>query len=109
MKIYISGPIKGTTDYEARFQAAADSLKREGLIPIDPVKIVREHPDSCAWSDAECLAYEIGLLSECDAIWLMHGWKDSGGAIAEAAFASRVGIVLLDEDDPDADTEGGNV
>ena len=112
MNIYISGPILGTTDYEERFRRTAEKIKKCGHTPIDPLKITREYPGSSSWTDAECLAYEIGLLSECDAIYLMKGWKHSGGAQVEARFAERVGIPRFYLEDVELDPEwtfGGNV
>lgn len=35
-RIYISGPITGTTDYKERFAAAADFLRKGGYKPVNP-------------------------------------------------------------------------
>ena len=38
MRVYISGPIRGTGDYVQRFEDAEYELREHGFKPINPVK-----------------------------------------------------------------------
>ena len=48
---------------------------------------------------AEILLEDLKLLSECDAIFMLDGWKDSPGARTEHAFAVALGLVVQYERD----------
>ena len=39
MRVYISGPIRGTGDYARRFEDAESELRKHGFKPINPVKV----------------------------------------------------------------------
>lgn len=46
MRIYISGPITGTTDYKERFAVAEEKLKANGYEVVNPAKLAAALPES---------------------------------------------------------------
>ena len=97
MKIYISGPITGTTDYMERFQKAEEFLKE--LSPdadvINPAKVSANLPESTGYEDYMKLS--LCLLEMCDVIYMMKGWDDSKGALLEFQYAKAMGQGILYE------------
>lgn len=92
MKVYIAGKITGNPNYKERFAAAEEKLKADGNIVINPT-----------WKPLG-LNYkhyiDLGLLelAQCDAIYLLNGWKKSAGASLEAQYAITVGMEVLEEE-----------
>ena len=84
-RIYISGPITGTTDYKQRFEETEKKLKE--TFPdadiVNPVKITEslEH-----FTHDEYLKVCIEALSCCNMIFLMRGWENSEGAKEELQY-----------------------
>jgi hypothetical protein len=96
MRIYISGPITGTAHYALKFAAAAHRLHEAGHVPANPVLLPapapREGDDEWrAWMRATTR-----LLTDCDGVALLPGWRDSRGAMAEADWADAVGLPVRD-------------
>lgn len=101
-RVYISGPIKGVQDYEARFEAAAAYIRQElRSIPVNPVYLAKAMPADGGFSRTEYLDIDIQLLMKCDMIAMLPGWEDSPGANAEwgAAIGSDKVIIYLNEED----------
>ena len=99
MKIYISGPITGTTDYKARFEKAAESIRAKGHEAINPCDIDAILNPATTTHDQYMLA-DIGLLRCCAGIYQMPGWENSTGARLEAYEAARLHMIFyknLDE------------
>lgn len=88
MRVYISGAITGTNDYRERFARAEDHLKRMGHTPVNPVKIsdviTEMLPDA---THDDYMAIDLTLLNRCDAIYMLHGWENSKGAVIEHDMA----------------------
>ena len=84
-RIYISGPITGTTDYKQRFEETEKKLKE--TFPdadiVNPVKITEslEH-----FTHDEYLKVCIAALSSCNMIFLMRGWEKSEGVKEELRY-----------------------
>lgn len=95
MRIYISGPITGTDDFEERFMAAEHKLKElfEDVEVINPTMI--KLPDSC--THEEYMAIDFKLLDLCDAIYLLKGWQQSSGACMEYGYAKKGDHIILQE------------
>lgn len=92
MRVYISGPITGTAHYELRFAAAAHRLHEAGHVPANPVLLPEPAPRE---GDDEWRAWmraTTRLLTDCDGVALLPGWRDSRGAMAEADWADAVGL-----------------
>lgn len=94
--IYISGKITGTTDFVERFARAESRLKLQGWRVINPVKKCRHmNPKTTLWS--EYMRVCIRLLTRCDAIYLLRGWRQSKGAIIEQRLAVDLDMDIITE------------
>ena len=97
-RIYISGPITGTTDYKERFAAAADFLRKGGYKPVNPTTMF-------GWFQFifEKFPYRLQVLIDClvlaftcDAIYLMADYKFSRGATLEKAVADFCNMTVIE-------------
>lgn len=92
MRVYLSGPMRGLPNgNQEAFEDAAEDLRMMGhqvIMPkAMPESVFEElYPKTLA-NDIVVLAY-----SEVDALVLMQGWHDSGGARTELAYARAVGM-----------------
>lgn len=90
MRIYISGPITNDPDHEAKFNAAAERLRKAGHTPANPVQFCRtmgkDRPH------AEYMKKCISVLLECGGIMFIEGWEQSEGAKIEKMVAEECGI-----------------
>lgn len=92
-KIYISGKITENANYKADFEAAESALKIAGLQPVNPAE---EHlPDGATWADY--MRHDLKLLCDCDAIYMLNGWRESAGAKIEHKLARDIGIEIIYE------------
>lgn len=94
MKIYIAGPISGTTDYEERFEEAERAIQRKGHEAINPVHIrsVIETVGANAIRYDKLMNICKALVDACDAIYMMPGWQRSNGARQEHDEAVNHGL-----------------
>lgn len=85
-KIYISGKITGTTDYMQIFNNAELYLmNHSGCDIINPALVNSMLPTNTTYR--EYMKMSLCMLSMCDAIYMLKGWKDSKGAILEHDYA----------------------
>lgn len=104
MRIYISGKITGTTDYEERFAMAEQKLRGIGYEVVNPVRrtayLVGKHKTlklpPPQWSDymRECLL----AISVCDTIYMLKGWKESRGSRLEHHIAEELDMEIIYEE-----------
>ncbi len=93
LRVYISGPISGTTDYKERFLVADETLRNAGYKPVNPTVMF-----GCFQWLFTLLPYGLQMfmdcmvLSTCKRIYLMTGWEKSRGAKLEKAVADYHGI-----------------
>ena len=89
MRIFIAGPTLGREDtYKAVFAAAADTLRKGGHEPVNPVAI-----ELCENADrADYITAALDALWSADAIYLLPGWRDSDLAQAQARVAELRGM-----------------
>lgn len=87
MKVYISGPITGTTDYMERFAQMERRLTRSGYTVVNPAKVNANLPADT--THAEYMEMSFTMLDMCDAILMMNGWQQSRGAGMEFDRAVR--------------------
>jgi len=85
MKIYISGAITGTTDYEERFAEAEEKLKAAGYEVINPAKVGKMLPENT--THEEYMKMSFALMDICEAVYFMPGWQQSRGANQEYGYA----------------------
>jgi hypothetical protein len=87
MKVYISGPITGHTNFRERFAAAEELLKMGNYEVVNPAEELAELPTGT--SHEIYMDKSLELLSECDGIYMLDGWENSRGAHIEFEYAIR--------------------
>ena len=92
-KIYISGKITNNANYKADFEAAELALKIAGFQPVNPAE--EQLPDGATWADY--MRHDLKLLCDCDAIYMLNGWRESAGAKIEHKLARDLGIEIIYE------------
>lgn len=95
MKIYISGKITGTSDYMERFAAVEKRLKIDGHDVVNPAKKNAGHKGmTWHWYMRRCIKW----LMDCDAIYLMRGWRKSPGARLEQQIAAALDMIVFSQE-----------
>ena len=92
MRIYISGQITGTTDYQKRFEKAEQLLNTAGYVAINPAKVNAQLPEV---SHKDYMKTSLAMLDMCDAIFMLPGWQDSKGCEIEFEYAYEHGIHII--------------
>ncbi|MBQ0162231.1 MAG: DUF4406 domain-containing protein [Treponema sp.] len=94
MKIYISGKISGTTDYKKRFCSAEREIRKAmgGGVSIVNPGMMQEFTD---WEWSDYMRRDIQNLMDCDAIYMLRGWRRSSGARIEHYIAKRLGLAIV--------------
>lgn len=94
-KVYISGAIAhhDIDERRAAFAAAACGIRNAGYTPVNPFE--NGLPQSADWR--KHMRVDIGLLLQCDRIYMLRGWELSKGAKLELDVASSCGIQVLFE------------
>jgi hypothetical protein len=95
MKIFISGPVSGTTDYMERFSNAQKYLESLGHSVINPVLVTSNLPEDT--TQKEYLSLDLTMLCMCDAIYMLKGYLESEGALAELHTAKSIGCEVFYE------------
>lgn len=95
MKIFISGPVSGTTDYIERFGNAQKYLESLGHSVVNPVLVTSNLPEDT--TQKEYLSLDLTMLRMCDAIYMLKGYMKSRGALAELATAKSIGCEIFYE------------
>lgn len=85
MRLYLSGPITGHTDWRQTFDAAAAALRAAGYEVTSPSDQDPASDDALTWE--QHLRRDIKALMDCDGVALLGGWGGSRGARLEAAVA----------------------
>ena len=93
VKVFISGPITGTTDYKERFAKAEEKLKAKGFVVINPVRVTESLPEDTDWS--EYMNITMSLLKMCQAIYQLDGCATSNGALIEHIWAANQNLAFL--------------
>jgi nucleoside 2-deoxyribosyltransferase len=88
--IYIAGPITSPTNCgrEKNVRSAEEealSVLRAGAAVFCPHTQARFYDGELSWE--EWIARDLEVLKRCDALYLISGWQNSRGAVAEHAFA----------------------
>ena len=96
MKIFISGPVSGTTDYMERFGNAQKYLESLGHSVINPVLVTSNLPEDT--TQKEYMSLDLTMLFMCDAIYMLNGYGKSKGALAELATAKSIGCEIFYEE-----------
>lgn len=92
MKIYISGPMTGYNNFNYDyFDKVKRDLEREGFKVISPADIgrslMKRHKKV---SYIDFLEADLNALKECDAVYMIKGWRKSLGARIEHSYAKEL-------------------
>lgn len=98
MKVYISGPITGTTDFMERFDKAQKYLESKGFSVVNPALVNSNLPDDTTYKDYMRMSFT--MLDMCDHIYMLSGYERSVGARMELNKAYELGLRVLYEQTP---------
>jgi len=87
-KIYIAGPVTGRTDYEEKFNEAAELLEAFGCEALNPIAEGLVY----GWEYRDYINRGLRLLMEADAVYMLPDWEKSPGARFERMYAEICGI-----------------
>lgn len=92
-KCYLSGAIAhhDINERMAAFRGAAEAVERMGFKPVNPFD--NGLPQSADWH--KHMLVDIGLLLQCDYIYMLDGWWHSKGAKLELDVATSCGITPI--------------
>ena len=82
-RCYIAGPIAGVPDFRERFAAAVPAVEALGYEAVNPCDIAPA---------------DLRVLPDCDAIFMLPGWRESRGATVEHAVAVACGLLIWGAD-----------
>jgi hypothetical protein len=96
--VYIAGKYRGKTPEAVEqnilvAESLAAAVLAAGIMPVVTHSMTR-NMDGVA-SDAFMLAWTLEIMRRCDAVILVHNWRDSAGSLAEVDEAKRIGIPVF--------------
>ena len=100
MKIYISGKITNDPDFKEKFKKAVYYLieNKEILFPeeneisyFNPAEVTLTGTPT--WQDY--MKYDLKILIECNAIFMLKDWKESEGAKLEHHIAEKLNMKII--------------
>ena len=96
-KCYISGAITGydAVDRKAAFSTASNEMTALGLKPVNPFENGQPQPGDIR----KHMKVDIGLLLQCDYIYMLRGWWLSANARLELDVAAACGIRPIFQED----------
>lgn len=95
MRVYISGRITGNPRYKEQFSEAALCLSECDEVAGIVNPAVLDLDEGATWSDY--MKIDIVLLTECDMIFMLKGWRRSRGARLEHKIAKALGLKVVYE------------
>lgn len=104
--IYLAGPMRGVDRFNfPAFDAAAKRLREAGWHVLSPAEHDRdagfdETLNSLSGFDIDAaFAWDLEQIRHCDAIYLLHGWERSTGALAELSVARMLQKHIIYEEE----------
>lgn len=96
-RIYISGAITNDPAYREHFERAEKILKKEGYIPVNPVKIGEKYVmDKCEKPEyGDFMRADLRALLDCDGIMYLPSAADSEGSKVEQAVAKSLNLLVV--------------
>ena len=91
MKVFICGDKHN----EQNFYDTEMILRRQGHIPMNPVRVLYALPEELSNSDFTAISFEMIRIS--DAVYLIAGWNKDLFASMEQAHAKRLDKKILNE------------
>ena len=93
MTVFISGPMSGFKDYnKPAFDEAEHFLTERGAIVLNPATL------PVGLDDEDYLPIDIAMIDACDALYMLPGFENSRGAVAELAYGIRQGKEIYTND-----------
>lgn len=104
--VYVAGAFRAKTQWGImqnvrKAEDASLKLWKLGYAVICPHTMTQHFQNECpdgVWLDG-CLE----LLGRCDAIYLVEGWHQSEGSLAEYKLARELGLVIIGNGDTEID------
>jgi hypothetical protein len=98
--IYVAGPYRAPSEWEVvqnirRAEQAALFVWSHGAAAICPHKNTALFGGAPGCPDDTWLSGDLEILSRCDAVFAINGWRDSTGAMGEVEFARDNSIPVL--------------
>lgn len=90
IKTYIAGPMTGhpKLNRPAFLDAATQLRKSLGRVVLNPATL----PDGL--TQAEYMDICLAMIRSADAVFLLQGWENSEGAVAEYHYAKKIGKII---------------
>ena len=95
MRIYISGAITGTYDYMERFAKSENELTEQGYSVVNPAKVNAKLPEDTGYEEYMKMCF--CMLTMCDGIYMLKGWRKSRGANREYCYAMEKCKIIMFE------------
>ena len=111
MRVYIAGPMRGYKYFNfPAFDAAKAELVEAGYDVVSPADLDRDagftpeilgsdydwHDlNRCDFSLMEAIDRDVKALKTCDVIYMLRGWENSRGALAEKALAEWLDLLVM--------------
>jgi hypothetical protein len=96
MKIYISGPMSDIPGWnDGQFNIAASCLRSYGLEVVSPAERGGRKPED--YPRAFWMREAVVKLLDCDAVFFLHGWWNSQGALLERSIAKELEMPIYDD------------
>ncbi len=89
LRLYLSGAMASDPHHPQHFLDTALALRSEGFIVMSPGCL----PDGFDYPDY--LHIDFAMIDVCDAVYMMHNWRDSPGACAELLYAEDTGKKII--------------
>lgn len=106
-RVYISGPISNTTDFQERFAKAQEKLEKQGYSVINPALVLSNMPKDTTWE--EYMELSMVMLEMADSIYMLKGHEKSKGAQKEYFCARMAGMEIMFEETDEQTPKSGNV
>jgi hypothetical protein len=91
-KIYIAGPMTGYENFNRdSFHSAQHSLLLDGLVALNPATL----PDGLTQGQYMDICF--AMIRAADAIYLLKGYEESKGAMAELAYAEKLELEIIEQ------------
>ncbi|MDO9584754.1 MAG: DUF4406 domain-containing protein [Desulfomicrobium sp.] len=90
IKTYIAGPMTGIVKLNRpAFRAMAIQLKQNlGRVVLNPATL------PCGLTQAEYMDICLAMIRSADTVFLLQGWEQSEGAVAEYHYAKKIGKII---------------
>jgi hypothetical protein len=96
---YLAGPMTGHTGYNyPAFDLAAAMIEKDGR--FQPHNPADNFGGATSLSREQYLRMAIPQVLACDVLILLHGWRESQGAVTEAMVAFNCGKIVFELEYP---------